>query len=215
MNRAFHKKGFNISPGNREPIGIFRNQIVLSDGSGLILETTSSHDPTDWRNFMLRGLGNIISGMTFEVGNIDTLYYYLINSGVAVTTPQKIININTSNTTSKYYFALDSCFPLDVIFMQKDSSNNNPIANDSLKYHPNHVFRIDWVLLSASLENEIRLRQLFQVIGALKLHEGCCDFWRVGPSDDFCFFRFEPVPARAKGATQWLSIEAENIYFAY
>ena len=60
------------------------------------------------------------------------------------------------------------------------------------------------------------MRKVFEIINGWKQHEGCCDFWREGPSDDFCFFRFEPPPIKkAKGKNDWLSIEPEGIYFAY
>src|SRR5207245_2220804 len=108
-----------------------------------------------------------------------------------------------SHKTYGTYFALDSCASLDVVFYSKDSSKQDTAFTN----HPNHVIRFDWLLLSASPDIEVWLRKIFDISGSLKLHEGCCDFWRTGPPDDFCFFRFEISPLKAKGKNNWLSIE--------
>ena len=104
--------------------------------------------------------------------------------------------------SDKIYFALDSIAPLDVVFFLKDSSNQDT----SFSHHYNHVLRFDWILLSPSPEIENKLRKIFGIISTLKLHEGCCDFWRTGPADDFCFFRFEINPPKAKGKKNYQTV---------
>ena len=206
LTRTFIKKGFRIIPGKREPDGVFNNKLMLQDGSEIILETTLSSNGDDWRVQTLRKYKNYISGLVFEVDSIESLLYLMKLSNI----PIQSININKS-----YAFALDSCAPLDVVFIPNDTLNIYSKGFDSFTRHPNHVFRFDWILLSASPLVELRLRKFFEVVGARKMHGGCCDFWRLGPPDDFCFFRFDPLPPKAKGIKDWLSIEPNGIYFAY
>ena len=217
LTRSFLKKGYHIKTGKREPGGIFNNSIILQDGSEIILETTSSRDSNDWRLQALKKYGNHIAGIAFEVDQIDSLYHSMKFHNISLGDRDTIRQYRIDGT---YYstlgFALDSCAPLDVVFFSRDTNSiQHSPEFDSLAHHPNHVFRFDWVLLSASPSGESRLRILFEIINAWKQHEGCCDFWRVGPSNDFCFFRFDPPPPKAKGKADWLSIEPDGIYFAY
>jgi hypothetical protein len=212
LTRSFIKKGFRIQPGKREPGGVFNNFIFLSDGAEIILETTFSKDTNDWRLIALKNYGNHISGITFEVDQVKLLYEQLQLRSIPLSTFDTIMFNGIHGTYNTIFFALDSCLPLDVTFIGKDSASRQ---TDSVAIHPNHVFRIDWLLLSANSNIESRLRKLFEAIGALKMHEGCCDFWRAGPADDFCFFRFAPVPPKRIKEMQWLSIEPDGIYFAY
>ena len=217
VTRSFVKKGYHIKLGKREPGGTFNNIIALQDGSEMILETTTSSDPIDWRQAALKKYGNHISGIAFEVNEIDSLYHALKLNNIPLSSLDSVMIATT--TDSQYLsglFALDSCAPLDVVFYSKNPSpyRHSPEI-DSLTNHPNHVFRFDWMLLSASPVIEERFRKIFEIINARKLHQGCCDYWRLGPSDDFCFFRFEPPPKKTKGKTDWLSVEPDNLYFAY
>jgi len=202
LTRSYLKKGFRIKNARREPGGVFSNLVILRDGTQIILESTTSTDSNDWRLAALKKYGSHISGIAFEAENIDSLQVALKNNDV----PYK------SYQSDRTYLALDSIAPLDVVFFQKDSSSGEI---DSLAYHRNHVFRVDWLLLSACPLIETRVRKLFEITGALKQHEGCCDYWRVGLPVDFCFFRFDPLPQKAKGMLHWLSIEPDGMYFAY
>jgi hypothetical protein len=215
LTRSFIKKGYKIKTGKREPGSIFSNTIALQDGSEMILETTMSSDSKDWRLQALKKFGNHIAGIAFEVDEIDSLFHLMKRSNISVSDTLTIRKYRTDGTYNlAKVFALDSCAPLDVVFISKDTLHSTEF--DSLAHHPNHVFRFDWVLLSASSLVEARMRKVFEIIGGPKLHEGCCDFWRVGPSNDFCFFRFEQQPVKkARGKNNWLSIEPDAIYFAY
>jgi hypothetical protein len=217
LTRSFLKKGYRIKTGKREPGGVFNNSILFPNGCEIIIEATTSNDSNNWRMQALKKYGNHIAGIAFEVDGIDSLYHALQFHNIPVGSfgSVQIEKIDGSKYTA-HAFALDSCVPLDVVFYSKDSSSllHSP-ETDSLTRHPNHHFRFDWVLLSANPAIESRVRKIFEVINAWKQHEGCCDFWRVGPSDDFCFFRFDPPPPKAKGKPNWLSIEPDGIYFAY
>lgn len=202
LTRSFIKKGYNIKQGKREPGGILNNSIIFPNGCEIVLETTLSSDINDWRLQALKKFGGHISSVAFEVDRLHEL--------------EDLLRSHNISTTSfgQDAFALDSCIPIDVVFISKDTSSHSDLP-DTLSHHPNHVFRFDWVLLSAGSAIEEKLRMLFDIVHARKLHEGCCDFWRLGPSNDFCFFRFEPTPPKAKGSKSWISVESENIYFAY
>jgi hypothetical protein len=178
----------------------------------MIFETTTTTDTNDWRRSALKKYGSHISGIAFEVDSFLSLFKLLKFNNIPISDIDSGYIFHHLN--KRYYFALDSCAPLDIVFFSKDTSPTTIPDFDSLTHHPNNVFRLDWMLLSASPHVESRLRKFFEVIGALKQHQGCCDYWRVGPADDFCFFRFEPSP-KAKGKDGWLSIEPDNIYFAY
>jgi hypothetical protein len=212
LTRSFIKRGFHIQAGKREPNGVFNNFIPLSDGAQIILETTFSHDSNDWRFLSLNKYGTHVSGITFEVDSINQIYGQLQLRNIPLSKFETIIFRGANGSYQTNFFALDSSMPLDITFVGKDSLTHQ---SDSLAVHPNHVFRFDWLLLSASFVSESRLRKFFEAIGALKMHEGCCDFWRAGPADDFCFFRFAPVPPKRIKEMQWLSIEPDGIYFAY
>lgn len=205
LTRSYLKKGFRIKNGKREPGGVFSNSIILQDGTEIILESTTSKDSLDWRVMALKKYGSYISGIAFETENLDWLQTTLKNNDVPYSS-------FTSYETYRTYLALDSIEPIDIVFLSPDSSS---CGRDSLAYHRNHAFRMDWILLSASPVIETRIRKLFEITCALKQHGGCCDYWREGPPDDFCFFRFDPLPPKAKGKDNWLSIEPDGMYFAY
>ncbi len=215
LTRSFFKRGFQIKPGLREPGGIFNNSVIFPNGCEIIIETTTSADSNGWRQQALKKYGNHITGIAFEVAQIDSLYRSLQFRNIPLSSRNTIMKEKPDGSEyAARVFALDSCLPLDVVFFSKDTSVVSH-RMDSLAIHPNHVFRFDWVILSAAGVIEKSLRTLFEICNALKLHEGCCDFWRLGPSNDFCFFRFDPPPPKAKGKPDWLSIEPDLIYFAY
>ena len=75
LTRSFIRKGYRIKTGKREPDGIFSNSILLQDGSEIILETTTSSDSKEWQLQALKKYGSHISGITFEVDQIDSQYF--------------------------------------------------------------------------------------------------------------------------------------------
>ncbi len=216
LTRAFLKRGYKIIQGKREAGGIFNNSIRFPNGCQMILETTLSSDPNDWRYAALKKYGTHISGIAFETNHPDALRESLRSLGIPVSPigSYSQVRLDGSQYLSQA-FAIDTCAPLDVVFYSKDTSTEHSQEIDSLSHHRNRVYRFDWVLLSAGISVEKNLRKVFEVISTWKLHEGCCDFWRVGPADDFCFFRFEPPLKKNGSLSDWLSIEPDNIYFAY
>src|SRR5579872_2830265 len=145
LTRSFIKKGYRIKTGIREPGGVLNNRIIFPNGCEIIIETTTSSDPGDWRNIALKKYGNHISGIAFESDHIDSLYHaFQINEiPLSRTGFAPIEKIDDSKYPAKV-FALDSCAPLDIVFFSKDSSRySHSQETDSLTNHPNHVFRFD------------------------------------------------------------------------
>ncbi|MDP4219063.1 MAG: hypothetical protein Q8916_01560 [Bacteroidota bacterium] len=205
-----------MKPGKREPGGIFSNSITFPNGCEILLETTNSSSSDDWRLQALRKYGDHISGIAFEVRDLDSLYGLMSMAHLPLSMMDSLRNVRSDSTVySEKIFGLGGCAPLDVVFYSADTASRILPKPDSLSHHRNGVFRFDWVLLSAAPEVEARMRIVFDIINGWKQHEGCCDFWRVGPSNDFCFFRFDPPPKKAKASSDWLSIEPDAIYFAY
>ena len=80
--------------------------------------------------------------------------------------------------------------------------------------HKNHVYRLDWILFSAGKRMEETLSALFEATTETNV-QAQYKYWRLGPSDDFTFVRFEPLPPKTTNDPYWLSIEEGNYYFAY
>lgn len=205
--RSYLKSRYTIIPTKREPDGIFANTIYLQDGFSL--ELTYPFDPSKkmWQTRAVRKYGAHVAGLVFDVDDPDSLYLECIRNGIACA----VVTTSADSLHTVESFALDSCNPLDIVF-QKTSRT---LRKDSIAIHKNGIYRLDWILLSAGSRMEQIFRQLFSFTHSLVLHQGCCDYWRLGPPDDFTFVRFEPVPALAKDDAYWLSIEAGNYYFAY
>ena len=205
--RSYLKSRYTIIPNKREADGIFTNTIYLQDGFSLELEYPFDPAKKMWQTRAVRKYGAHIAGLVFDVDAPDSLYRECIRNGIAC----GVVTMSTDSLHTVESFALDSCEPLDIVF-QKTSRT---IRKDSLAIHKNGIYRLDWILLSAGTRMQHIFRQLFSITQSLALHQGCCDYWRLGPPDDFTFIRFEPIPAIAKDDAYWLSIEAGNYYFAY
>jgi hypothetical protein len=202
--RSYVKKGFNVIPGERQAVGIFTDTIALQDGFSLIL-SSAPPDTSSWQRQILAIYGNSIASLIFETDHPDSVYKRFKTEGIP------LIPLEYSSDSAVLSFALDSCKPIDIIFQRTHSAG----YDSSITTHQNHVYRLDWVLLSAGNRMEQIFRKIFDATGALFFHQGCCDYWRTGPADDFTFFRFEPPLPKANNDPYWLSIEADNFYFAY
>ncbi len=205
--RSYLKSRYTIIPNKREADGIFTNTIYLQDGFSLELEYPFDPAKRTWQTRAVRKYGSHLAGLVFDIDAPDSLYHECIRNGIAC----GVVTMSSDSLHTVESFALDSCEPLDIVF-QKTSRT---IRKDSLAIHKNGIYRLDWILLSAGTRMQQIFRQLFSITQSLALHQGCCDYWRLGPPDDFTFIRFEPIPTIAKDDAYWLSIEAGNYYFAY
>jgi hypothetical protein len=199
LSKALTKQGFTVRPLRREPVGVLADEIVFANRTSIITETPSVGET--WRVEALQTLGRpFVSELRFVTTNPDSLRQQIEGAGVDV------VLLDSSDPARG--FAIDSTSPIVITF------SNDTVRSDA-PAHARGYFRIDWVILGASQDVELRLRKLFDTIGFLKSHQGCCDFWRAGTPQDFTFFRFESPQAPWRGETNWLAIGKNALYFAY
>jgi hypothetical protein len=70
-----------------------------------------------------------------------------------------------------------------------------------------------WLLLTVSDSTESLLRQTFADLKIPRAHEGCCDYWLIGPADHRTALRFELPSTTFRGSGNWLSIEEGGVVF--
>lgn len=204
--RSYLKKGFILTSGSRDAETVLSDKIYLEDGFELELESPFLRNGNSWYRSAIKQYGAHTSGLAFETENPDSLFkLFQLNEIPCVPLVQ---NDSTYLIES---FAIDSCRPLDVVFERTHRQKRS----DPSATHKNHVYRLDWVLLSAGKRMEEIFRKIFSLCSDWQLHGGCCDYWRVGSPDDFTFFRFEPLPQKTTSDPYWLSIEPDNFYWAY
>jgi len=199
LTRAFTKQGFTVQPLQRDPVGLLADEIVFPNRTSLVFETPSLAN--NWRTDALRTLGRpFVSELRFVAKELHSVRSRIEAMGIGVV-------LLDSLDTSKG-FAIDSIAPIVISF-------TTDTLNSMILQHSRGYYRIDWVILGASPDTEVRLRRLFDAIGFLKDHRGCCDFWRAGSPQDFTFIRFEMPQPPWRGETNWLSIGKNALYFAY
>ncbi len=202
--RSYAKKGYTLIPGERDPIGIFTDTIVLQDGFSIILSSVPS-DTTSWQKQIITTYGSCLAGLVFETDDPDSLFNQLKTAVIP------LVPLTYSSDSLIESFAVDSCYPLDIVFEKRRATQ----YDSATMTHRNHIYRLDWILLSAGERMQQVFRKIFDITGSLFFHQGCCDYWRTGPGNDFTFFRFEPLLPKANSDLYWLSIETDNFYFAY
>jgi hypothetical protein len=204
--RSYVKKGFILTVSSRDVTGLYSDHIQIEDGFEMELQMPFLRNVDSRERQMLQTFGAHISELTFETEEPDSLYKLLTSNQVACT-------ILRQNDSSRHIesFVIDSSYPLNIIF---ERAHRQKTA-EAFVLHKNHVYRLDWVLLSAGRQMQETITKVFTLTNSLELHGGCCDFWRTGPLDDLTFFRFEPLPPKSTNDLYWLSIEPDNFYWAY
>jgi hypothetical protein len=213
LTKSFVDRGFRVVRGTFDPLGVSSNYVWLPSGQIIELTTTYSRDSADWRVQAIRKYSTHIAGLRFRVRSVAKTF-------TSLTTPKTILQADSSATyprllpgeprTPDYAFALRSPKPLDVVFVGSDSARTLPVY-DSLP--PNGLRRIMWLLLTVSDTTEALLRQTFEDLGLHRSHEGCCDYWVIGPPQNRTAIRFELPSTTFKGEGDWLSIEEGGIVF--
>lgn len=197
--RAYTRQGFTVQPLERDPVHLFRDQVIFPNHSSLIFESPRIGE--NWRKDALQTIGRpFVSELNFHTVHADSLRHLIEAEGIGV------VLIDSTNASKG--FSIDSTAPLVIKFVS-DSLRGSYVPHDRGYY------RIDWLILGASEDTEERLRLVFDAVGFRKGRSGCCDFWRAGPASDFTFLRFETPQAPWRGETHWLSIGKNAIYFAY
>lgn len=191
MTRSFTKKGFVVTPGPRDPVGYFEDSVKIQDGSLLLFRMPPLSENEDSQ--ILQEYGAVMREIVFTTNSLRGITSALYSDSLSLDT--SFITFETEPTR---------------ISITEDTS----YTNDTSARHPNRVHRIDWVLLSASLDVEVTLQKIFEAVDSKKMHGGCCDFWRIGTIFNPTFLRFEPAKKKAKDS-RFFTVEEGNFYFAY
>lgn len=171
-------------------------ELESSDGSWAIPRDTSA-----WKTRALAAYGNHVAGVAFAVEDIPLLGRHLDSLGI----PHGLV--------APSGFGMIGTAPLDFVFVPREARTPTSEAGQ------NGYRRISWLVLTASDSSQALLRRVFDALNLRKLHEGCCDYWLVGPVDARTAIRFEipsATPEKSfKPEGQWLSIEDGGIIFGY
>lgn len=197
LDRSFTKKGFTIISGARDPVGFFSDTLRLSNGQMFVFKMPFAALADEKE--MLHEYGAVITDIKFSVQSLDSVRSACERDSIDFTFDTMAKTITLLNTK-----------PLRLSIIEGPRDKEDTVAN-----HPNGVFRIDWVLLSASADVEKKLRRFLSALEIRAFHEGCCDYWRIGTQDDFTMIRFEPPLKMKPAPSGWLGVEGGNIYFAY
>ncbi len=205
--RSYTKKGFTTVIGERNPIGIFSDNIYLESGFEIELASPGPANTKGWQAGALRKYGAHMASLVFETDDPDSLYKILIHNGL----PCVALTGSADSAARVKTFALDSCHPLDIVFEQTHRNGRR----DWTTVHTNGVYRLDWILLSCGDRMKQIMQKILELTGAPKNHQGCCDFWFMGSHNDFTYTRFEPIPLKVGKDPYWFSVEVDNFYWAY
>lgn len=192
MSRAFTKKGFIVTAGPRDPLAYFEDSVILQNGSLILFRMPFQSDSED--AYILNEYGAVIREMVFTTNSLKDITSSLYGDS---------LSIGSTSIT----FETD---PTRIVITQDTS-----YISDTSAHHPNHVHRIDWVLLSASNDVEMTMKKIFEAVDSKKMHGGCCDFWRIGTGFDPTFLRFEPARKIKAKDSEFFTVEEGNVYFAY
>lgn len=205
--RSYSKKGFTQQIGRRDVSGILSNYIYLESGFEIELAAPSPGNPRGWETAAVQKYGAHMASIRFETNDPDSLYKVLIYNRI----PCLVIRRGADSAGHVEAFALDSCHPLDIVFER----THRLTRRDEATKHANGVYRLDWLLLSCGDRIKEIMTQILDLTGAIKMHQGCCDFWQMGTHNDITLTRFEPIPLKVGKDPYWFSVEVDNFYWAY
>jgi hypothetical protein len=112
-------------------------------------------------------------------------------------------------------FSLLGTAPLEITFV----ATHNPAYSQP----ENRYSRISWIVLTANDSTQRLMRRVFAALRLKQFHEGCCDYWTLGPVDSRTAIRFELPPGSSWASPPpkvhpepwWLSIEEGGVVYAY
>ena len=171
---------------------------------------SSPADTNDWRRQATRAYGTHITGVVIAVPSVDSLALRLDTAGVQHG-PLADIILERKNGRS---FGLVGPQPLGISFVEFGKARPAPV-DDTTRMPRNRLRRISWLLVTASPREEANLRKVFAALGLRQLHEGCCDYWLLGPPENRTAIRFELPTTTFRGGGDWLSIESGGVVYAY
>jgi hypothetical protein len=173
----------------------------------------------EWRAGAAAAYGTHIAGIVFRVPSVLQLglTFDSLHIPHGDFTPSRIEN------SVQLSFGIDSLEPLDISFISSDSvmpSRTLPLTDSIVQL--GHYNRITWLVLTAGPNSEALLRRVFSALDLRQLHEGCCDYWLIGPPENRIAVRFavpegwpHPIPNQPTYEGNWLSIEEGGVIFAY
>jgi len=179
------------------------NKVLLPSGQRVEFQSPPTNDTSDWRWRAVAAFGTRVAGIILRVRDIPGLARAFDSLNI----PHGPVERSASGLS----LGLLGPEPLDVAFVSGDSAPQLHVSN----IPPNRFTRISWLLLTASEKSEVTLRLVFTVLGLTKSHEGCCDYWMLGPPENRVGIRFELPTTTFTGLGEWLSIEPGGIVFAY
>jgi len=199
--RAFLKNGFIFSRTEYHPFGPF--EITLPAGHSVALIGSDTTDTTKALRRKLREFGSHISSVEFEAGNLQ-----------AIASAFDSMKIEHSSIVENK-FSLTGTAPLEISFVETHDTAHPRLDN--------RYSRISWLVLTANDSTQATMRRVFAALGLRKYHEGCCDYWTLGPVDSRTAIRFELPPGSTWASPPpkphpepwWLSIEEGGVVYAY
>lgn len=198
LSRSFQSKGFVLERGRFNALGVSENFVRLPYGQTIVLQTTNSTDTSDWRVKAIRDYGTHIAGLYFRTRILESVFAAIHSAKTEF----------IDSDSGRRSFALQHPAPLDVV-----CTDSPDTLSESHVMHPNGLRRIMWLLLTVSDSTETLLRQTFNDLGIERAHEGCCDYWLLGPPEQRTTLRFELPSTTFRGTGNWLSIEDGGVVF--
>jgi hypothetical protein len=200
--KAFLGSGFVFGRTEYHPFGPF--VVMLPAGHQIELSGSDITDSTKAATRTLAKFGNHLARVELEARDIQSIAHTLDSAGI----PHNAISANA--------FSLAGTSPLEISFCE-------PASKTVAAQMENRYSRISWLVLTASDSAQVMMRKVFGALGLKQFHEGCCDYWLVGPVESRTAIRFE-LPAGSKWASpppkqhpepDWLSIEEGGVVYAY
>jgi hypothetical protein len=199
--KAFLNGGFIFDHTEYHPFGPF--QITLPTGHQIALMGADTTNTTKQQSQALRQFGRHICSVEFAVSDLESVARVLDSIGVA----HSAIDFGR--------LSIVGFSPLAISFI-RDTEDLHPQIQ-------NRYSRISWLVLTANDSTERTMINVFAALKLRKLHEGCCDYWLVGPIEGRTAIRFElppgsswaSPPPKAHPEPGWLSIEEGGVVYAY
>ena len=199
--RAFLRDGFAFSLGEYHPFGPF--QVTLPSGHEIALIGSDTTDTTKPQTRLLRQFGNHVCMVEFEVDSIEALARAFDSASIA------------HSPLASNAFTLSGFAPLEISFTE--------VSDTTYPQMWNRYTRISWLVLTANDSSERIMRNVFSTLQLRQFHEGCCDYWTLGPVDARTAIRFELPPGSSWASPPpkphpeqgWLSIDEGGVVYAY
>ena len=199
--RAFLRDGFIFSHTEYHPYGPFL--ITLPAGHEIALIGSDTSDTTKQQAREIKQFGNHIAKVEFEVDSLEIVTRAFDSMKI------EYMTIDT------HKLLLCGFSPLEISFSDSRDTTHPQLAN--------RYSRISWLVLTVNDSTEAIMRRMFAALRLRKYHEGCCDYWTLGPVDARTAIRFElppgspwaSPPPKPHPEPGWLSIEEGGVVYAY